>query len=148
MSRRPEIAHKKPPEILADLLDAHRMAALNGPLHARKYLERSIDKHHSMPNGVKFFLYDLLAEAAAQTDAPEVRDHAVQQAFTYLPFAQEDLPRQAKEWLPTIHCFHVAIDAALDEGHFEAALQLAEQAIGLGLGKVYEQKAESIRWMM
>jgi hypothetical protein len=148
MSRRPDIAHKKPPEILADLLDGHRMAALDGPLNARKYLERSIDKHHSMPNGVKFFLYDLLAEAAAQTNAPEVRDHAVQQAFTYLPFAQEDLPRQAKEWLPTVRCFEVAIDAALDEGHFEAALALAEDAVGLGLGKVYEQKAESIRWMM
>ena len=148
MSRRPEIAHKKPPEILADLLDGHRMAALDGPLNARKYLERSIDKHHSMPNGVKFFLYDLLAEAAAQTDAPEVRDNAVQQAFTYLPFAQTDLPRQHKEWLPSIRCFLVAIDAALDEGQFEDALRLAEEAVALGLGKVYEQKAESIRWMM
>ncbi len=148
MSRRPEIAHKKPPEILADLLDGHRMAALDGPLPARKYLERSIDKHHSMPNGVKFFLYDLLAEAAAQTGAVELRDDAVRQAFTYLPFAAEDLPRQHKEWLPTIRCFLVAIDAALDEGQFEQALQLAEDAQALGLGKVYAQKAESIRWMM
>ena len=148
MSRRPEIAHKKPPEILADLLDGHRMAALDGPQNARKYLERSIDKHHSMPNGVKFFIYDLLAEAAAQTDQPETRDNAVSQAFTYLPFAAEDLPRQHKEWLPTIRCFGVAIDAALDEGQFEEALRLAEEAVALGLGKVYEQKADSIRWMM
>ena len=148
MSRRPEIAHKKPPEILADLLDAHRMAALDGPVQARKYLERTIDKHHSMPNGVKFFLYDLLAEAAAQTGETEMRDHAVRQAFTYLPFAAEDLPRQHKDWLPSIRCFLVAIDAALDEGQFDAALQLAEDAFALGLGKLYAQKAESIRWMM
>ena len=78
----------------------------------------------------------------------ETRDNAVSQAFTYLPFAAEDLPRQHKEWLPTIRCFGVAIDAALDEGQFEEALRLAEEAVALGLGKVYEQKADSIRWMM
>ena len=146
MSRRPDIAHKKPPEILADLLEGHQFAKLDGPVVARKYLERSIEKHHSLPNAVKFFMYDLLCEAA--TDDDVVRHEAVTNAFTYRAFAQEELPRQYKDWLPTIRCYAVAIDAALDQGEFADALDFAEQAVALGLGKVYEQKAESIRWMM
>lgn len=146
MSRRPEIQHKKPPEILADLLEGHRQAALDGPQMARKYLERSIAKHHSLPNAVKFFLHDLLCVAAG--DDEEVRDEAVRVAFLHRPAAVEELPRQYREWLPTMRCFLVGIDAELDRGGFAAALALAEEAIGLGLGKLYVQKAESIRWMM
>ena len=148
MSRRPEIFHKKPHELLEDLLLGHQSAQLNGPAEARKYLERSIDKHHSMPNAVKFFMNDLLAHAAAQTDGTDVRDRAVAQAFLHRPAAEEELPRQYKDWLPSIRVYEVAIDASLDEGNFEGALALAEEAIALGLGKVYVQKAESIRWML
>lgn len=148
MSRRPEIAHKKPPELLEDLLLGHAQAQLDGPAEARKYLERTIGKHHSMPNAVKFFMNDLLAQAAAQVGATEVRDHAVAQVFLHQAAAAEELPRQYKDWLPTLRVYEVAIDAAMDEGNFDGALALAEAAVALGLGKVYVQKAESIRWML
>lgn len=148
MSRRTEIAHKKPPEILVDLLQGYQDMQLQGPVQARKYLERSLEKHHSLPNAVKFFLYDLLAKAAADTDEISLRNDSVQQALKYMPFAQEEMPRMWKENLPQMHCFLLAIEGAMDEGLFAEALEFAERAIALGLGKVYEQKAESIRWMM
>lgn len=155
MSRRPDPIRKKTPDFLHDLLEGHRQAALNGPEAARKYLERTIAGQHSLPNAVKFFAYDLLCEAADQCEEHATRDEAVDQALKYLAAAREDLPRELQAWLPTMRCFEVGIGAAMDDGRFEQALALAEQAIELfqradqhGLGKVYEQKADSIRWMV
>ncbi len=145
MSKRTDPCRKRPAEILADLLEGHRQAALEGPAQARKYLERVIDGNKSLPNASKFFVYDLLAEACAKTGAEERRDEAVAQALRYLPFAQEDAPRECKAYLPEIRCFERGIAAAVDGGEFEQALTLCEQAVALGLGRAYEAKAQSIR---
>lgn len=148
MSKRTDPCRKRPNEILADLLEGHRVAALDGPDQARKYLERVIDGNRSLPNASKFFVYDLLAEACARSGAHERRDEAVALARRYLPFAQEDAERECKAYLPEIRCFERGIAAAVDGGDFEQALVLCEEAVALGLGRAYEAKAQSIGRMV
>ena len=131
MSKRTDPCRKRPAEILADLLEGHRQAAFGGPAQARKYLERVIDGNKSLPNASKFFVYDLLAEACAKTGAEERRDEAVAQALHYLPFAQEDAPRECKAYLPEIRCFERGIAAAV-EGSVSAMLQSQEAGQRLG----------------
>ena len=148
MSRRSEPVRKRTVDHLQDLLDGHREAALYGPASARKYLERVLSGQQSLPNACKFFAYDLLAAACAETDAPERRDEAIVLARQNAEFAREDTPRAWQEWLPGIRMFDVGIAGAVDEGRFDDALALCEEAIALGLGRVYEQKADSIRRML
>jgi hypothetical protein len=148
MSRRPEPPRKRTPDVFADLLQGHEQARFQGPQAARKYLERTLTGQHSLPNAVKFFAWDLLAEAADREGLADLRDEAVAAALAHLEDAQADLPRELQAWLPTVRCFEAGIRAAMDEGAFEQALALCDQAIALGLGRVYEQKAETIRWML
>lgn len=148
MSRRPEPPRKRTPDIFTDLIAGHEQARFQGPQVARKYLERTLTGQHSLPNAVKFFAWDLLAEAADREDLVTLRDEAVAAALAHLEDAQTDLPRELQAWMPTVRCFEVGIRAAMDEGAFDQALALCEQAIGLGLGRVYAQKAETIRWML
>jgi hypothetical protein len=148
MSRRNEPVRKKTADVLEDLWNGHREAGLNGPQHARKYLERMFAGQHSLPNIVKFFGYDLLAEACQQCEEPARAAEAVDQARKYLPVAQEEAARELQQYLPQIRCFEVGIGVAVDEGRFEDALALCEEAIALGLGPVYERKADSIRRMV
>jgi len=61
--RRPPI-RKSPVEILSDLVSGHREALIAGAETARKYLLSFRDRNDSLPNAVKFFLYDLLVEDA------------------------------------------------------------------------------------
>lgn len=148
MSRRNEPVHKKTADVLADLWTGHREAGYSGAQSQRKYLERAFAGQHSMPNVVKFFAYDLLAEACQQCEEPERAVEAVEQACKYLSVAQEEAPREVQQYLPQIRCFEVGIGVATDEGRFEDALALCEEAVALGLGAVYERKADSIRRMV
>lgn len=148
MSRRPTPQHKSVSDMWADLVAGHERARLEGWPATRKYLEKLIERQGSLANAVKFFAWDLLAEAAAETDSPERAAEAVEMARTYLPMAQDETPREWKAWLPRIRCFEVGIGVAVDEGRFDDALALCDAALELGLGAVYERKADSIRRMI
>ena len=145
MSRRTDSPSKRTPEILADLLAGHADAARSGHDAARRYLENAIQHNRSMPNAVKFFVYDLLCVACAGLELAERRDEAIALAARYLPDAQEETLRQFTEYLPTIALYEQGIRAASADDRLEDALGFCEAAIALGLGKVYERKAESLR---
>jgi hypothetical protein len=148
MSRRTEPSRKRPLEVLADLLDGHREAAIRGPDAARKYLERVQSENKSLPNAAKFFLYDLLADALLKLGRAAEAGAAAATARSYIGEAEADAPRQWKEYAPTMRAFEVGIAAASDEGRFEDALAICEAAIARGLGRVYESKADSLRRMI
>lgn len=148
MSKRNEPVRKRTTDVLADLLAGHDRAAMDGPQAARKYLERVLAGQQSLANAVKFFAYDLLSDAALKCEERERAAEAVEAARRYLPAAQEESPREVRSWLAKARYFDVGITLAVDDGEFEAALALCEEAIGLGLGSVYERKADSIRRMV
>ena len=80
MARRIEPTKKSIPEILGDLRDGYREADIVGPAAALKFLERTQESQHSLPNAVKCFLFDLLAETRAQLGDWEGCDAAVKGA--------------------------------------------------------------------
>jgi hypothetical protein len=67
MSDRLAPIRKTPAEILADLLAGHADARFGGAEKGKKYLLNFFARANSIPNAVKFFLYDLLAEDAFQS---------------------------------------------------------------------------------
>ncbi len=148
MAARIEPTRKTPVEILADLVDGHNEALYGGAEKGKKYLLKYSERNTSLPNAVKFFLFDLLAEDAYRSDDFETCRTAVDRACDYLPAAQEETAQRFREYSPSIRCFERGIALFLDEGEFEQALTLCEQAIGLGLGKVYAAKQASIARMM
>ena len=145
MSRRPEPNRKKPLDVLNDLLDGHREAAIEGADNAIKYLERALAGNKSMPNATKFFLYDLLAEACAVANKPERCQEAVDLARKHIPDAQADAPRHWQDYVRSIRMFERGIALAVENGQTDQALELCQQALDLGLGKFYAAKADSIR---
>ena len=120
---------------------------LCGGIH-KKYLQKYYERNTSLPNAVKFFLYDLMAEDAFQSGDLETCQTAVAEASAYLPTAREDLTQCFRDYVPSIRLFERGVALALDEGELEQALALCNQAIALGLGKVYEAKRASIERMM
>lgn len=148
MSDRKEPVRKSPAEILSDLMAGHAEALFHGPEKAGKYLSNFIGRANSIPNAVKFFLYDLLAEDAFQCGDSEGVRTAVATAVAYLPVARDEMPHGFREYLPSIRLFERGIASAIDEGEFEQALELCDQAIKVGLGKAYEAKRASIERMM
>ncbi len=145
MSRRTDTCSKRTPEILEDVLSGHQEAVRNGPDHARRYLESALGHNKSMPNAVKFFVYDLLAGACAELELDERRDEALELAWQYTEAAGEDTERAFREYLPTAKLFDVGVRAALELGDVELAVQWCERAVGLGLGAGFERKAEGLR---
>jgi hypothetical protein len=145
--KRVEPVRKRSKDILQDLLDGHAEADREGPETARRYLERVIASNHSLPNAVKFFTYDLLAEACARVGDDARLREAVGLALGYIAHAQEDADRAFAKYLPEIRCFERGIAAAVDDGDYDKAVELCDQAVALGLGDVYARKRASIdRW--
>jgi len=138
---------KTPAEILADLLIGHDQARLGGAEKGKKYLLHFIERANSIPNAVKFFLYDLLAEDAFQSGDLDACRTAVARASDYLPVAQAETPQGFRSYSPSIRLFERGIALALDDGEFEKALELCDAAIALGLGKAYAAKRASIERM-
>jgi hypothetical protein len=147
MADRREPIRKTPAEILTDLMDGHREARLGGAEKGKKYLLNFIERANSIPNSVKFFLYDLLAEDSFQCGDTGTCHDAVAKALGYLPVAREEEPQGFRSYCPSIRLFERGIALALDEGEFEEALSLCGQAITLGLGRAYEAKQASIERM-
>ncbi len=147
MSNRKEPIRKSPAEILVDLLSGHDEARIGGAEKAKKYLQNFIGRANSIPNAVKFFLYDLLVEDAFQSGDFEACLSALEAAHAYLPVAREELSQGFCSYVPSIRLFERGIGLAIDEGEFEKALALCDEAIALGLGKAYEGKRASIERM-
>jgi hypothetical protein len=148
MSRRTGPIVKKPLDVFDDMMAGYADAAAAGPKASRKYLEKVLAQNKSIPNAVKFFIYDLLCEACAQLEESEQAGEYAATARRYQEDAQTDAERQWREYLPKIRCYEVGISEAMERGAFEEALALCEQAIALGLGRPYESKADSIRRML
>ena len=149
MADRIEPIRKTPTEILSDLLNGHEEALrFGGPEKGRKYLLSFIERANSVPNAVKFFLFDLLAEDTFRAGDIEACRSAVARAADYLPAAQEETAQRFREYALSIRFFERGIGLAIDEGEFETALSLCDQAIALGMGKAYAAKKASVERMM
>jgi hypothetical protein len=144
MAKRQEPKHKSPDEVLEDLRAGHAEAAGDGPAEAKRYLEKVLASQHSLPNAVKFFAYDLLAEASYQAGDEARCLEAVARTREYLPAAQEDAPRALKAALPELRYLERGIGLLADAGDVEAALALCDEAVTLGLGRAYEAKRQSL----
>jgi len=148
MAERITPTRKSPAEILADLFGGHNEALLSGTEKGMKYLQKFYERNTSLPNAVKFFLYDLLAEDAFQTGKLKTCHAAVARAAEYLPTAQADMLQCFRDYTPSIRLFERGIALAIDEGEFEQALTLCDQAIALDLGRAYAAKRASIERMI
>ncbi len=146
MARRPEPVKKTTPEILQDLRDGHREADIVGPAQALKFLERTQESQHSLPNAVKCFLFDLLADTRARLGDWEGCEVAVQGALANLAAAEADLGAELKRSLPTMALFERGIQARTELGDFHGALELCDEAVRRGLGAHFEAKRDSLDW--
>ena len=139
MAKRIEPCRKSPEERLDDLLSGHREATLRN--EGAKYVARAIGSSDSLPNGVKFFAYALLAADAEDEDAAL---EALETAEGYLDVARKDLGRRFTKELGTLRFLERGIALRSDRGEFEEALRLCDVALALGLGEAYERKKASL----
>ena len=139
MAKRIEPCRKSPEERLDDLLTGHREACLRN--EGAKYVARAIASSDSMPNGVKFFAYALLAaDAASEEEALE----ALEAAEGYLEVARRDLGRRFTKELPQLRFLERGIALRSERGEFEEALRLCDLALSLGLGEADGRKKASL----
>lgn len=144
--RRPPV--KKSDEILEDVFAGHSEALVDGSQNAKRYLLNFLEKFNSIPNSVKFFIYDLLAEDAYQLDDPVLCRQAVDRAREYLEEAREKHARQLSQYLPALRFIERGISVAVEAGEYESALLLCDLAIENNLGKAYAAKKASIERML
>lgn len=142
MAKRHEPNRKSAEDFLADLRKGHQ--ACFGHEEGRRYLEKVISAQHSLPNAVKFFAYDLLAEDAYHEGKTELVLEAVRGAQAHLADAQEAWPREVKAYLPELRFCERGSSVLADEGDVEGAIALCDLALGLGLGRAYEAKKQSL----
>jgi len=148
MAERTKKVIKRPDEILESVFAGHAQAMLNGSENAKRYLLSYLDKSNSIPNAVKFFIYDLLAEDAYQVNDIVVCRQAVEHASEYLLAARAENSRRLSEYLPELRFIERGISIMVDAGEFEAAIAFCDRAIEIGLGKAYTAKKASIEKML
>jgi hypothetical protein len=148
MAERRRPLGKKPDEILESVFVGHREALLGGSENGKRYLLNFLEKFNSIPNAVKFFVYDLLAEDAYQVDDIALCREAVDRAAEYLEDAQVENSRQFAEYLSKISFLERGVSVMVEEGEFEKALSFCDLAIKIGLDKVWTAKKASIERML
>ena len=126
----------------------HSEALLSGSENGKKYLLNFIEKFNSIPNAVKFFIYDLLAEDAYQVDDLILCRQAVERAGEYLKEAHAKNSSQLAQYLPELRFIERGISIMVEAGEFEIALSFCDLAIGIGLNKAYAAKKASIEKML
>lgn len=146
MAKRGEPVRKSVKEILEDLRAGHREAALVGPEAALKYLRRTIEGQVNLPYAVRTVAYDLLAEAQARVGDWEGCAASVATALDHLEDARAEFPHGHRALLEGLTCFERGIQAHSELGDFQAALDLAERAVGLDLGAHFQAKADNLNW--
>jgi hypothetical protein len=148
MSDRNRPPVKRAEDILESVFTGHREALFSGSEDGKRYLVNFIEKFNSIPNSVKFFIYDLLAEDAYQVGDFDLCRQAVERAGEYLEEARQKNTRQLNEYLPSLRFVERGISMAVDAGEYEAALSFCDLAIENGLGKAYLAKRASIERML
>lgn len=143
MARRIEPSRKSPEERLDDLLEGHREATLRN--EGAKYARRAIEQSDSMPNGVKFFAWALLAGDAPDEDEALA---ALAEAESYLEVAQADLGRRFAKEVADLRFLERGIALRSDRAEFEEAVRLCDVALALGLGTPYERRKASLLRMV
>ncbi len=143
MARRVEPCRKSTEERLDDLLAGHREASLRN--EGAKYARRAIEQSDSLPNGVKFFAWALLA-----ADAPDEEEAlaALAEAEGYLEVARTDLGRRFAKEVAGLRFLERGIALRSDRAEFEEAARLCDVALGLGLGTPYERRKASLLRMV
>lgn len=142
MAKRQEPKRKSALDFLEDLRRGRQECF--GHLEGRRYLEKVISAQHSLPNAVKFYAYDMLAEDAYQEGATATCLEAVAGAREYMEAAREEWPREFKEYLPQLRFCERGSSILADEGDVEGAIALCDLAVELGLGRAYEAKRQSL----
>ena len=148
MSDRHRPPVKKSDEILENVFTGHREALIGGRENGKRYLLNFLEKFNSIPNSVKFFIYDLLAEDTYQVDDLVLCRQAVDRAGEYLEEAREKNNRQLTEYLPSLRFVERGISITVEAGEYESALSFCDLAIENGLGKAYAAKRASIERML
>jgi len=146
MARRLEPVKKNLKEILEDLQAGYREAAIAGPAPALKYLTRTLEGQHSLPNAAKAAAYDLLAETRAQLQDWEGTEQAVQSFLKHLPDLEAGLGHGFRQALEASTALERGVQARSETGDFAGALELCEQAIALDLGAHWTAKRDSLSW--
>jgi hypothetical protein len=146
MARRLEPVKKTLKDILEDLQAGYRETGIAGPASALKYLTRTMEGQHSLPNAAKAAAYDLLAETRAQLqDWPGVEE-AVQGFLKHLPDLEEGLGHGYRKALEATTALERGVQARSEAGDFAGALELCERAIELELGAHWTAKRDSLHW--
>jgi hypothetical protein len=143
VAKRVEPSRKSPEERLDDLLGGHREATLRN--EGAKYARRAIEQSDSMPNGVKFFAWALLA-----ADAPDENEAlaALAEAEAYLDVARQDLGRRFTKEVADLRFLERGISLRSDRAEFEEAVRLCDVALALGLGAPFERRKASLERMV
>lgn len=139
---------KKPDEILENVFVGHSEALLSGSENGKRYLLNFLEKFNSIPNAVKFFIYDLLAEDAYQVDDFVLCRQAVERAGEYLKEAQAKNSSQLAKYLPALRFVERGISIMVEAGEFKTAISFCDLAIVIGLDKSYAAKKASIEKML
>ena len=148
MAERPRRQVKKPNEILDNVFMGHAEAMAGGSENGKKYLLNFLDKFNSIPNMVKFYIYDLLSEDAYQVDDLALCRQAVGYAGEYLKEARSENSGQLAEYLPKLRFVERGISIMVETGEYGKAISLCDLAIEIGLGKAYAAKKASIERML
>lgn len=146
MARRLEPVKKTVKEILEDLQSGYREAAIAGPAPALKYLTRTLEGQHSLPNAVKAIAYDLLAETRAQLQDWAGVEAALQGFLKHLPDLEAGLGHGYRQALEATTVLERGVQARSEGADYQGALALCEQAIQLDLGAHWIAKRDSLGW--
>jgi hypothetical protein len=139
VARRVEPCRKSPEERLDDLLAGHREATLRN--EGAKYARRAIEQSDSLPNGVKFFAWALLAADAPDEDEALA---ALETAEGYLDVAREDLGRRFGKEVAELRFLERGVALRSDRAEYEEAVRLCDVALALGFGAPYERRKASL----
>jgi len=146
MARRLEPVKKSTKDVLEDLQAGYREAAIAGPLPALKYLTRTLEGQHSLPNAAKAAAYDLLAETRARLQDWAGVEAALQGFLKHLPDLEEALGHGYRQALAATTVLERGVQARSELADFAGALDLCERAIALDLGAHWTAKRDSLLW--
>lgn len=109
-----------------------------------KYVTRAIEASDSMPNGVKFFAWALLADASKDE---EKALEALANAERYLEAARSEFGRRFGRELPALRFLERGVALRKDRAEWDEAIRLCDLALALGLGPEWERKRRSLERM-